>query len=43
MFTVASFRREASPTCGAHTQQTPACAASQFSVYVPGASAQAAC
>ncbi|CFB63082.1 hypothetical protein PAP18089_05307 [Pandoraea apista] len=43
MFTVASFRREASPTCGTHAQQTSACAASQLSVYVPGAFALAAC
>jgi hypothetical protein len=41
MFTVASFRREASPTCGTHAQQTPACAASQ--PYVVGVSAPATC
>jgi hypothetical protein len=43
MFTVASFRREASPTCGTHAQQTAACAVSQLSVSVPGVSALANC
>ncbi|VVE90609.1 hypothetical protein PBR20603_04595 [Pandoraea bronchicola] len=43
MFTVASFQREAIPTCGAHAQQRSACAVSQLSVHVPGVSALAAC
>ncbi len=47
MFTVASIRREASPSGGAHAQSTPARAVSraqvQLSVYVSGASARATC